>query len=297
MKFNNNSALELYLRVASVAALSFLGAGQVSRAQARVNNCEVHSPYSQGVNVERVVRLTRPGQEKAEFAIGWSDETPDEVLGSARPVMGGNLEVVRCVSEGRWVVVGEGQVVRADHGYVEALVSSARGAWEGDLSNSEVTERSVEGNMFLRPMTGDRIVPKKVEVSQRLSLSPIVRFSASELFVGGELSTDGRQKILDLKERFASSNGRLLIEVESRALGNRVEIRRESQLKANLVAQSIAVLWNLAPNRVVAIGKGADGNNFKKRILPVWPDQDSEETIVVRALPENHRAELQNLVK
>jgi hypothetical protein len=266
--------------------LCFLAAfSNRSLADSFVPRCELQSEYGLGVNAQSVVRLPRKDFELSQFVVSWADAQDEETAIADRPVVGADVEVMRCLSSARWVSVGRGQVLRVRNGTVDAKIESLRGEWSGELSIEESKDRSVEGNFYLRPMVGDRIVPRTAEVGQKLALTPVERIPLSMLFSEQEISVGGKYLLGSLKEKFKNGNGRLLVEVESNSLGNRDTLRAASQLKANLIAQTLAVEWELNPDQVVALGRGSDGNRFGKREIPKWPLKESEENVVIKMIP------------
>jgi len=240
---------------------------------------------------QEATRLTRVEAEFNDprgdqvFAVSWSILQEDRIVAADRPVLGADVRILRCLPEGRWAVVALGRAERLNGSQVEGHVSvnSEAASW-ATMGHAEWA-LPLRRNLYPRPMAGDVVVPVTREAALRPRIFPRLSFDAGRLFQGDDLSESGRGMLRAHLKKFSGASGRLLVEAHSQTPGDRTALRRETQLRAETVAQFVSREMGVDPERIVALGFGSDGLTTGSRDVPAWPDKPSDETIVLRVLP------------
>jgi outer membrane protein OmpA-like peptidoglycan-associated protein len=139
-------------------------------------------------------------------------------------------------------------------------------------------------------MAGDAVVPVRTEVVARPRIDPRVELDARVLFDADEALTDeGRERLREEISKFARSRGRLLVEAHIAVTGDRLALRRASQLRADAVAQFAAREFGIPSDHIVALGFGSDAMASAFEDVAAWPLKRADESIVLRALPSGPR--------
>lgn len=281
--------------VAAVVAVTLAAAAVMTvPARASINTFEDDAPCgAEGRPTPGTVRLShvkrvQGAQGEESFQVAWPARA--QLRGSlvAKPESGGTFDVARCLSTGQWAVVGRGIVGNQSGAVIEGEAVAVRGSELGE--NASAQSLAQAGNLYWRPMVGDVVLPIKAEIQATIRITPKLRLAVSELFsrnaagYSTELSDVGRERIKESIEQLRGVSGRLVVESYAQIRGQRAQLRRTTQARANAVAQFIARSFRIPPEKLLAIGLGGEG--LSKGFSPVaqWPEQDPEEAVVLRVL-------------
>lgn len=250
-------------------------------------SCEAPGVSPDAPRLESVVFLGENERGAFSWDVAWQAWGPRRLAAVDAPALGGRVRMMRCLPPGRWEVVGTGRVERLNGALAEATVTVEADSADPSPFGHAHERLPLRGNLYPRPMVGDVVVPVVAEVRQRPQLNPRVELNALELFdsSGEGLTASGREQLAEALARFAGASGRLLVEVHTRTPGNRVALRRASQLRADAVAQFAMRELGLASEQVVPVGFGSDSleNGFVE--VPAWPARALSESVVLRILP------------
>lgn len=214
----------------------------------------------------------------------WSEET-EAVAVPSHLQAGAEFDVLRCLPPGRWVALGQGEVVARNGDVVEGLLNLSGRSVAVDKGVRD--ELVSSGNLYPAPMVGDLVVVRRKEVVQKSGISPRVTIAAERLFTSSvafnaaELTSQGRESLRQvISTNFAEARGRLLIEVHARRSGSRGKLREETSLMAKNIEQYLRYEFSLDKEQVVSVGLGSD------TYVPgfVAADEPSD-VVVLRMLP------------
>lgn len=289
--------------VAGSAWVPNLALAVTSEVPSACSNAELARSFSQIMRVEqapygavRTYHLYWDASEKAARNPTESTGESAGIGGRVRTEVGGQIQVVRCLPPGKWVVVGQGRVEGSTG---ELLHAAARGVDDGQPGAPQAgtlgrarRQEIQAGNLYARPMVGDFIAPLKTAVHARVNITPRVELGLAELFElessGGkytyDLSAQGRSLLAQQFEKFSQSSGRLVVEAYANKAGTRDALRLESQVRAQTVAQYIMRVFQLSEQQVVSIGYGSDTLPTGFVPMPRWPARPLPEKIVLRVL-------------
>lgn len=238
----------------------------------------------QPVAVTRVERL-EDGQVRVMWPLRLGAED-GEIFARPRQLQSGaEFDVLRCLPPGRWVALGQGEVVSRNGELVEGLLSLAgRGA---SVDRGIKDELVSSGNLHPTPMVGDLVVVRRKEISRRSGISPRVTIAVSSLFRGAaggsdiELTQLGEESLRNLiSGAFAEARGRLLIEVHARRSGSRTKLREETTERAKSIERFLRYEFSLSAEQVISVGMGSD------TYVPGFVAADSaSDVVVLRMLP------------
>jgi outer membrane protein OmpA-like peptidoglycan-associated protein len=225
-----------------------------------------------------------------QWTVAWPRAATGPLPAVDRPEVGGVVRMFRCLPPGRWALVGEGRVRQLNGSLVEATVRMGSDRTETSTGGHHPRSLALRGNLFPRPMAGDAVVPVRTEVVARPRIDPRVELDARVLFDADEALTDeGRERLREEISKFARSRGRLLVEAHIAVTGDRLALRRASQLRADAVAQFAAREFGIPSDHIVALGFGSDAMASAFEDVAAWPLKRADESIVLRALPSGPR--------
>lgn len=237
----------------------------LAQASSEVCNADALSALpSQPVALSRVER-----SEEGLVRVYWPlrvvvDEQEDGEVRPQRLQTGASFDVLRCLPPGRWVALGQGEVVARNGSLVEGVLSVSGESVSVDKGvKSELVS---SGNLYPTPMVGDWVVVRLRDVVAEVALTPKLTLPTEELFGASgtgdgamELTRSGQKALRSMiTESFASARGRLLIEVHARRPGSRDKLREETLQRAKSIERYLRYVFSLDKEQVVAVGLGAD---------------------------------------
>lgn len=238
----------------------------------------------QPVAVTRVER-SEDGQVRVMWPLRLGVEEGEIVALPRQLQSGAEFDVLRCLPPGRWVALGQGEVVSRNGELVEGLLSlSGRGV---SVERGVRDELVSSGNLHPTPMVGDLVVVRRKEISQKSGISPRVTITVESIFGGStsgsaiEITQLGEESLRNLiSGTFAEARGRLLIEVHARRSGSRTKLREETTQRAKSIERYLRYEFSLNPEQVVSVGMGSD------TYLPGFVAADeASDVVVLRMLP------------
>jgi len=238
----------------------------------------------QPVAVTRVER-SEDGQVRVMWPLRLGVEEGEIAALPRQLQSGAEFDVLRCLPPGRWVALGQGEVVSRNGELVEGLLSlSGRGV---SVERGIKDELVSSGNLHPTPMVGDLVVVRRKEISQKSGISPRVTIAVESLFGGASGKTDieltqlGEESLRNLiSGTFAEARGRLLIEVHARRSGLRTKLREETTQRAKSIERYLRYEFSLSPEQVISVGMGSD------TYVPGFVAADSaSDVVVLRMLP------------
>ncbi len=233
------------------------------------------------------------GDADGTFAIYWKAHLPWALKSDLAPALGSEFDIIRCIPPGKWVFLGAGQVRSLTgslgEGYARSVTFSNTSR-SGTVSEFEARS----SNLYWRPMGGDIILPRQYSVSERQRITPRETFGYQSVFIREkgntfsiELSETGKKSIAAVVNKMRGATGRLGVECFSNRPGNREDLREDTQIRANIIAQHIAQSFGLREESVVAIGLGSSALASDAREVRPWPiAADFVDGITIRILPE-----------
>jgi hypothetical protein len=238
-----------------------------------------------GTRQDRVGSGAEPQDSLRRFRVSWPATGGEPLAAADRPVLGGEVRILRCMTQGRWEVVGEGRTLGMNGESVEASVRLPGGNAPRDPDGLVSLQSSVRGNHYPRPMSGDVVVPVIREARLRPRVTPRVTLDGSSLFASDALTDSGREILAAEVAKFLGVNGRILVESHMTTPGERRSLRERSRMRAVAVAQFMARELGVSSERIVPLGFGSDGLTLGMHEVPRWPEGNAEERIVLRVLP------------
>ena len=152
---------------------------------------------------------------------------------------------------------------------------------------------ALQGNLYPFPMKGDFLIPSVREIEFIPQIREYWTTRMNALFSQGnddsnELSNLGRDLIEKvIQEKFIGKFGRIAIEVNLMRLGNRVDLRQKSQLKAQAIAQYVRQAFDLPFQSVVSLGLGADAMPDK---MSPYRDNDQLDEVKIYLLKNTNQS-------
>ncbi|NBO37767.1 hypothetical protein EBU99_04190 [bacterium] len=270
----------------ALISLAVLASGQ-SFAMTSSAGCSadaVSALPDQPVAVTRVERA-EDGRVRVLWPLRMSSDEGEAIATPVQLQTGAEFDVLRCLPPGRWVALGQGEVVARNGGVVEGLLSLAG---QGLTVDKGVNEEWISaGNLYPMPMVGDLVVVRRKGIAQVKKINPRVTIPADELFGGGnsglelELTRHGQESLRDLiSKTFADARGRLLIEVHAQRTGSRQKLRNETAQRAESIERFVRYEFSLDKDQVVSVGMGSE------TYVPGFVDaQAARDFVVLRMLP------------
>jgi hypothetical protein len=250
------------------------------------------APEAMSALPDQPVALTRverseDGQVRVMWPLRLGAEEAEIVALPRQLQSGAEFDVLRCLPPGRWVALGQGEVVSRNGELVEGLLSlSGRGV---SVERGVKDELVSSGNLHPTPMVGDLVVLRRKEISQKTGISPRVTIAVESLFGGStngtaiELTQLGEESLRHLiSGKFAEARGRLLIEVHARRSGSRTKLREETTQRAKSIERYLRYEFSLNSEQVISVGMGSD------TYVPGFVAADeASDVVVLRMLPSN----------
>lgn len=229
------------------------------------------------VAIQRVER-SEDGRVRVSWHLRTSLEDGEDVGTPRQLQTGAEFDVLRCLPPGRWVAVGQGEVLARNGGLVEGLLNAAGSAPSVDRGVKD--ELVSAGNLYPMPMVGDLVVVRRKEIAQVRTISPRVTIAANHLFESSsdqglqvELTRSGRDSLKQLLSRnFSDAHGKLLIEVHSQRAGSRQKLRQETAQRAESIERFLRYEFGIAKEQLVAVGHGSD--SYVPGFVPYGADAD-----------------------
>ncbi|MEY4065238.1 MAG: hypothetical protein RIR26_1446 [Pseudomonadota bacterium] len=241
---------------------------------------------SRPVALSRVER-SGEGIVRVAWPLRAAADEEEEVGGQPQQLQtGAAFDVLRCLPPGRWVALGQGEVVARNGALVEGVLNVAGQSVSVDKGVS--AELISSGNLHPTPMVGDVIVVRKREIVAKMALTPKVTLPTEDLFGAAaladgalELTRSGQKTLRSMiTESFAAARGRLLIEVHAQRPGSRVRLREETLQRAKSIERYLRYEFSLDKEQVVAVGMGAD------TYVPGFVEEGTaRDFVVLRMLP------------
>lgn len=286
----NQSDVSVLSAILGTMAMFSLTVSLPAWAGQQLNRCPVDALSAlpdQPVVIERVERNGDGGVRVAWPLRVVPEES--EVFGAPRQLQtGAQFDVLRCLPPGRWVALGQGEVVGRNGGLVEGQLALAGQA--PAVERGVADELVSSGNLYPMPMVGDLVVVRRKEIVQRQAISPRITIAADTLFESSrldglqvELSRRGQESLKDLLSRnFADARGKLLIEVHAQRPGSRQKLRQETSQRAENIGRFLRYEFGIGQDQVVAVGHGSD------TYVPGFVSADrAADFVVLRMLPED----------
>lgn len=253
-------------------------ASECSPSEMQNSRDSLEVSYSENLNLDN------------NFLVGWKLYHDQATHSSLGPMVGGEVQIARCLPPGRWVRLAEGNVEKINGSTVEAVVHAS------DFKEANFGKIPVEylrlGNIYWRPMVGDSVFLVQKEVSSKVSINPIVRISTKDLFVNlndgsysYSLSENGQNILSQKYNLFKQKNGRLAVEGFVLHSGDREKLRIDSLMRAQAVSNYFVRAFNLTSAQVMAFGYGADWLKVGMQPLTSWPREEINDGIVLRLIP------------
>jgi hypothetical protein len=203
---------------------------------------------------------------------------------------GSEFDVLRCLPPGRWIALGQGEVLARNGALVEGSLTLAGSAKSVDRGVSE--ELVSAGNLYPMPMVGDVVVVRRKEIQQAKKILPRVTIPVSQLFAGSdkdgaqlELTSSGQESLRQLlSEKFSDARGKLLIEVHAQRTGSRQQLRTETSMRAESIERFLRYEFGIAKDQLVSVGHGSDG--FVPGFVAAGKESDF---VVLRMFPQAAR--------
>ncbi len=202
--------------------------------------------------------------EDNTYNVAWNFEENFMTQHERIPASGEEIAIVRCLPPGHYQTIAQGQVKNLNGRIVFASVKSVS---KSRINLAKWTlEDARQGNLFLRPMVGDEIIPINHKIINKKSfIYPVFSLSQEDLFEKSDsenfslsLSESGREILKNKFMSFAKAAGRIQIQGFALKSGHTQEIREESLLRAQAVASYLEREFELEPGRIVPIGYGND---------------------------------------
>lgn len=232
---------------------------------------------------DRPVALSRVERaDDGAVRVAWPLRTsPEDVEDTGLPQTlqtGSEFDVLRCLPPGRWVALGQGEVLNRNGATVEGLLTAAGSAKSVDRGVSD--ELVASGNLHPTPMVGDMVVVRRKEIRQVKKIMPRVTIPVSQLFAGAdsdgarlELTSSGQESLRHLlNEKFAEAHGKLLIEVHAQRTGSRQQLRAETAQRAESIERFLRYEFGIAKDQLVSVGHGSDG--YVPGFVPAGKESD-----------------------
>ncbi len=266
-------------------ALSWSSVGFAETAESRCGSDALSALPDRPVAIRRVER-TEAGPVRVAWALRSGSEDGDDNFEPNFLQTGAEFDLLRCLPPGRWVVLGQGEVVARNGALVEGQLTVAGSARSVDRGVSD--ELVSSGNLYPTPMVGDMVVVRRKEIQQVKKISPRLTIPAGHLFAGGdvdglhvELTRTGQDSLRQLlNEKFSDARGRLLIEVHAQRNGSRDKLRAETSMRAESIERFLRYEFGISKDQLVAVGHGSDA--YVPGFVPVGTDTDF---VVLRMLP------------
>jgi hypothetical protein len=246
----------------------------------------------QGVSPQKLtLSYSQSLEEKGLFTVGWNLYSPVLLNNHEKPALGSEIQIARCLPNGRLFIVGQGTVEYINGTMVHAKVKG----FENSMYSYGIPPESFvsSGNLFWRPMVGDMILYRTTVITKAPRISPKYELWVEELFMKSsdgsysfDLSEQGREILYKKFGTLRPTSQKFLIEGFSLKYGDRGLVRTETLMRAQTVASYLAAAFNLNPNAIVSIGYGSDW--FKTGMQPTSshnPDMVSD-GIILRVFPQ-----------
>lgn len=279
------SGLGKKLKPLVLLTFSWSSVGLAGTTESRCGADALSALPDRPVAIRRVER-TEAGPVRVAWPLRTGTEDGDDSFEPNFLQTGAEFDLLRCLPPGRWVVLGQGEVVARNGALVEGQLTVAGSSRSVDRGVSD--ELVSSGNLYPTPMVGDMVVVRRKEIHQVKKISPRLTIPAGHLFAGGdvdglhvELTRTGQDSLRQiLNEKFSDARGRLLIEVHAQRNGSREKLRAETSMRAESIERFLRYEFGISRDQLVAVGHGSDA--YVPGFVPVGTDTDF---VVLRMLP------------